>query len=135
MEVKSKVSSKQQSRMVTLKTPTNAESRKLDDSAAKTMQMSQSTTFDPFTHKPPRIDQFGYNKETHKGRELLNRNAKNILTEPNNQIPLWWTSKNIRDSKFLSGSLMNSPKAPEIGPLESTKSVEHKKSLSVMPEK
>jgi hypothetical protein len=64
------------------------------------MRVSQSSIFDPTTHKPPRIDHFGYNKETHKGRELLNRNAKNILTEANNQIPLWWTSKNIRDPKF-----------------------------------
>lgn len=39
------------------------------------------SAFDHTIHKPPRIDHFGYNKETHKGRELLNRNAKNILNE------------------------------------------------------
>ena len=40
-----------------------------------------SSIFDETIHKPPRIDKFGYNKETHVGRELLNRNAKNILAE------------------------------------------------------
>lgn len=53
--------------------------------------LSQSI-FDENRHQPPRIDQFGYNKETHKGRELLNRNAKNILTETN-RIPTWWQAK------------------------------------------
>ena len=87
------------------------------------MRVSQTSIFDPTIHKPPRIDHFGYNKETHKGRELLNRNTKNILNEPNNQIPLWWTSKNIRDPKF--GSELASPKGIEFEALNSTKSVGH----------
>jgi len=49
------------------------------------MKQSVSSVFDPYTHKPPRIDHFGYNKETHKGRELLNRNAKNILGQTQTQ--------------------------------------------------
>ena len=57
--------------------------------------------FDSKTHKPPGLDHFGYNKETHKGRELLNRNAKNILCEKVN-IPNWWKNKNIRDARFGS---------------------------------
>jgi hypothetical protein len=44
-------------------------------------QREGSSIFDDTIHKPPRIDKFGYNKETHVGRELLNRNAKNILAE------------------------------------------------------
>jgi len=58
-------------------------------------------SFDPTIHKKPGIDHFGYNKETHKGRELLNRNAKNILCEKVD-IPNWWKSKNIRDTRFRS---------------------------------
>lgn len=57
------------------------------------------SVFDPLKHHPPRIDQFGYNKETHKGRELLNRNAKNVLTQAV-RVPQWWHSKTIRDSQF-----------------------------------
>lgn len=63
--------------------------------------MPSPSAFDPTIHKPPGIDHFGYNKETHKGRELLNRNAKNILCEKVN-IPNWWGGKNIRDSRFRS---------------------------------
>ena len=48
--------------------------------------------FDHMTHKPPRIDQFGYNIESHKGRELLNRNKLNILNE-NISIPQDWDPK------------------------------------------
>ena len=69
------------------------------------MKQSVSSVFDPYTHKPPRIDHFGYNKETHKGRELLNRNAKNILGQTQSdvqRIPAWWTSKHIRDTKFMT---------------------------------
>ena len=47
------------------------------------------SVFDPTTHQPPKIDSFGYNKETHKGRDLLNRNAKNVLTKQV-QVPKWW---------------------------------------------
>jgi len=58
--------------------------------------LNRRSPFDHTIHKPPRIDNKGYNKETHKGRELLNRNAKNILNEKVN-IPNWWTCKNIRN--------------------------------------
>ena len=37
--------------------------------------------FDLATHKPPRIDSFGYNKETHKGSELLGKFNPNVLSE------------------------------------------------------
>lgn len=67
-----------------------------------------ASAFDPTTHKPPRVDQFGYNKETHKGRELLNRNAKNALTE-DVKVPTWWVGKRIRDKNFGSGSLSLAP--------------------------
>jgi len=63
--------------------------------------LGSPSAFDATIHKPPGIDHFGYNKETHKGRELLNRNAKNILCEKVN-IPNWWKSKNIRDTRFRS---------------------------------
>jgi len=63
------------------------------------MHHREASVFDDTIHKPPRIDQFGYNKETHVGRELLNRNAKNILAE-DQHIPAWWNSKRIRDSNF-----------------------------------
>lgn len=43
--------------------------------------VSSPSPFDPLIHKKPGLDHFGYNKETHKGRALLNRNAKNILNE------------------------------------------------------
>ena len=55
--------------------------------------------FDPMTHKPPRIDQFGYNIESHKGRELLNRNKLNILNE-NIRIPQDWNPK--EQTKIIS---------------------------------
>jgi len=58
-------------------------------------------------HRPPRIDQFGYNKEIHKGKELLIRNTKNILTE-SVSVPEWWAGKNIRDSRFKT-TLSKSP--------------------------
>lgn len=61
------------------------------------------SVFDPSKHHPPRIDQFGYNKETHKGRELLNRNAKNVLSQPV-RVPQWWHSKLIPGSHLRSGS-------------------------------
>ena len=54
-----------------------------------TFAAASQSIFDENRHQPPKLDQFGYNKETHKGRELLNRNAKNILTETN-KIPTWW---------------------------------------------
>ena len=68
---------------------------KKDPSALNGSSRSVSV-FDPLKHHPPRIDQFGYNKETHKGRELLNRNAKNVLAQPV-RVPQWWQSKTIRD--------------------------------------
>lgn len=63
------------------------------------MHHREGSIFDETIHKPPRIDKFGYNKETHVGRELLNRNAKNILAE-NQHIPAWWNSKRIRDTNY-----------------------------------
>jgi hypothetical protein len=67
-----------------------------------------SGKFDLATHKPPRIDQFGYNKETHKGSELLNKFNPNALAEQV-QIPAWWQGKNIRDAAFRATSSINSP--------------------------
>ena len=78
----------------------------------KVMPQSSYMAFDKDTHKPPRIDKFGYNKETHKGRELLNRNAKNILTE-DTRIPHWWGHKKIRDSNFGQRSGSQSPTSNE----------------------
>jgi len=63
--------------------------------------IASPSPFDSLTHHKPGLDCFGYNKETHKGRELLNRNAKNILNEKVN-IPNWWKNKNIRDTRFRS---------------------------------
>lgn len=66
-------------------TPRNATAEvKADEKAAQVVDSLNArsvSVFDPTTHHPPQIDQFGYNKETHKGRELLNRNAKNVLTK------------------------------------------------------
>ena len=78
----------------------------------KVIPQSPLQIFDKETHKPPRIDQFGYNKETHKGRELLNRNAKNILTE-DVRVPQWWGHKNIRDPNFGKKHGSISPKENE----------------------
>lgn len=44
-------------------------------SALMTHHHRDASIFDGGIHKPPRIDKFGYNKETHVGRELLNRNT------------------------------------------------------------
>ena len=57
-----------------------------------TLAAASVSIFDENRHQPPKLDQYNYNKETHKGRELLNRNAKNILTETN-KIPTWWQAK------------------------------------------
>ena len=80
-------------------------SNELQSKTAKDLLTSENkaSAFDPTTHKPPRVDQFGYNKETHKGRELLNRNAKNALCNET-KIPTWWLGKRIRDKNFGAGS-------------------------------
>ena len=72
---------------------------KTTSTIGKVIPGSPSANFDQSIHKPPRIDKFGYNKETHKGRELLNRNAKNVLTE-DVRVPQWWGHKQIRDPNF-----------------------------------
>ena len=88
-----------------LASPAAAVPAKAANADPKGQTMSLATTsrsvsvFDPLKHHPPRIDQFGYNKETHKGRELLNRNAKNVLFQPA-RVPQWWHSKTIRDTGF-----------------------------------
>lgn len=69
------------------------------------------SVFDPQKHRPPRIDQFGYNKETHKGRELLNRNAKNVLSQPV-RVPQWWHSKTIREPPGRPGHVKHSSVLP-----------------------
>lgn len=56
---------------------------------ASVLQIKQAGNFDKFTHKPPRIDHNGYNKETHKGKELLNKHTKNAISEATS-IPKWW---------------------------------------------
>jgi len=57
-----------------------------------------ASVFDLKIHQPPRIDHKGYNKETHKGRELLKRNTKNILNEKVS-VPEWWTDKHFYASQ------------------------------------
>jgi len=86
MEVKSKLSSSARKTFEAIPTvPVEAtrlsSNRNASPFATQPLKASNSSVFDGSTHKPPRIDHFGYNKETHKGRELLNRNAKNILAE------------------------------------------------------
>ena len=52
--------------------------------------------FDSHFHRPPRVDTWGYNKETHKGRELMNKNIANILSIGDEvKIPQWWSGKRI----------------------------------------
>jgi hypothetical protein len=103
MEVKSKISSARMNAEVTPSAPAEtlkaSSRRNTSPFATQQLKTSTSSVFDGSIHKPPRIDHFGYNKETHKGRELLNRNAKNILGEAVH-IPAWWASKNIRDTQF-----------------------------------
>ena len=88
-----------------VKTPTAAASNPAEKPSLVTAQASLNASarsvsvFDPSKHHPPRIDQFGYNKETHKGREVLIRNTKNVLSRPY-RVPQWWESKAIRDEKF-----------------------------------
>jgi len=54
--------------------------------------------FDQTLHRPPRVDSFGYNIETHKGRELIQRSIPNVLAEQDKvKIPTWWLGKRIRD--------------------------------------
>lgn len=98
-----------------------------------------ASVFDPLKHHPPRIDQFGYNKETHKGRELLNRNANNVLTK-HITVPSWWETKNIRDGNFRAGhskhqSITEMPEAEDkmLKPSSSVKA--RSQSISVVPEK
>ena len=83
MEVKSKISSARMNTEARPGSPTggvkSSSNRNASPLVSQVLKASTSSIFDPSIHKPPRIDHFGYNKETHKGRELLNRNAKNIL--------------------------------------------------------
>lgn len=76
--------------------------------------------FDIFTHKPPKIDKFGYNKETHKGTELFNQDKPNVLKD-GVQIPTWWQgpTKKRGHTNFLNhtisykeGSNEGSPEKP-----------------------
>ena len=50
--------------------------------------------FDPLIHKPPRLDRYGFNTDPMSVRNMLNRQAKNILTEKID-IPKWWSGKVI----------------------------------------
>ena len=62
--------------------------------------------FDPEYHRPPGVDTFGYNKETHKGRELMNKNIKNVLSLGDKiHIPEWWNGKRIPGGRFGNVSL------------------------------
>jgi len=73
---------------------------------ARAAEAAAAGRFDLATHKPPRIDQFGYNKETHKGSELLSKFNPNVLAEQV-QIPAWWQGKNIRDTTFRNSNSIN----------------------------
>ena len=100
------------------------------------------SVFDPLKHHPPRIDQFGYNKETHKGRELLNRNAKNVLSQPV-RVPQWWEAKTIRDPSFRGGHTKAASAvpgnleatAPEDGKAPATGAKRRSNSIHGLPEK
>lgn len=96
-----------------------------------------TSVFDPLRHHPPRIDSFGYNKETHKGRELLNRNAKNVLVNPSIPVPTWWESKHIRDSNFQRGHAkhMSITDHADVGLKPSGSVKARSQSISVVPEK
>jgi hypothetical protein len=48
-----------------------------------------NSVFNEVIHKPPTLDNRGYNVEKHNGRELLNTFSKNILSK-DNKIPPWW---------------------------------------------
>jgi hypothetical protein len=66
---------------------------------------SSSFPFDLYTHKAPKIDNFGYNKETHKGTELLSRDVTNVLKE-GIKIPQWWQGPTKgRDRGYLNRTL------------------------------
>ena len=54
--------------------------------------------FNRETHKPPKIDSFGFNVDSNDSRVLLNRNAKNILCDKNIKLPEWWKDKALPDS-------------------------------------
>ena len=70
-------------------------------------EMPAPGKFDLMTHKPPRIDHFGYNKETHKGSELLRKFHPNVLAD-SGPIPSWWQEKTIRDKSHReSNSLVD----------------------------
>jgi hypothetical protein len=134
MEVKSKLSSSARRTFEHIPPATGeaarpSSNRNASPFATQALKGSSSSVFDGSTHKPPRIDHFGYNKETHKGRELLNRNAKNILAEAQH-IPAWWTSKNIRDTKFQSTHLDLSGTKPEPTAALSTRAPTHVRHLS-----
>ena len=65
--------------------------------------------FNRETHKPPKIDSFGFNVDSNDSKVLLNRNAKNILADKNIKLPDWWKDKAlpeaIRNLKGRSVSL------------------------------
>jgi len=60
--------------------------------SVQTVSRELASITQPFyvdSHKPPRIDSLGFNKDPTQGRDLLNRNAKNILTQ-SIKVPTWW---------------------------------------------
>ena len=43
----------------------------------------------------------GYNKETHKGKELMNKAIPNVLSLGDDvKIPKWWSGKRIPGGRF-----------------------------------
>ena len=49
-----------------------------------------ASTFDRTKHQPPRIDQFGYNKDF---KAKIGHDGSNILSTGEKTIPDWWSKK------------------------------------------
>ena len=85
-------------------------SRRIASDVKPSRRSESGYPFSLSCHKPPRIDNFGYNKETHKGSELLTRNAPNALAElvP---IPEWWQGKRLRNATnvFIKADITRKP--------------------------
>jgi len=92
----------------------------------------KASHFDPLIHKPPRVDKWGYNKETHKGRELLNRNAKNVLAEEV-KVPSWWTGKRIRDKNFGATQSLAPDRNTSLAEADAGRSVHSTRGLEASP--
>ena len=65
---------------------------------AKEKSPSRGSAFDPYTHKVPGLDRFGFNTDPMSVKNMFARHTKNVLAEPVD-VPKWWSGKRLPSTK------------------------------------